>query len=234
MHFITGFAIQVFAAVVLVRINSSRYSGPRNCESSIAIATAKLFTFLEKDWQFDDVIPAPKKPLKLPVVLSPEEVMQFLDCVDGAKHRAILTTCHAAGLRISEVICLKTDNIDSQRMVIRVDQGKGQKDRYVMLSPTLLEILRSWWRMNKPRHWLFPSDLPGQHISKDAVELACQKARRLSGIRKPITNSIGSLIQSHAMLPKQRIAGLCYLPTDTAEINCPSALKELTGCQSGM
>jgi hypothetical protein len=155
--------------------------------------------------------------------------MQFLDCVDGAKHRAILTTCHAAGLRISEVICLKTDNIDSQRMVIRVDQGKGQKDRYVMLSPTLLEILRSWWRMNKPRHWLFPSDLPGQHISKDAVELACQKARRLSGIRKPITNSIGSLIRSHAMLPKQKIAGLCYLPTDTAEINCPSALKELTG-----
>ena len=68
------------------------------------------------------------------------------------------------------MICLKTDDIDSQRMVIRVDQGKGQKDRYVMLSPTLLEILRSWWRADKPRHWLFPGDLPGQHISKDAVE----------------------------------------------------------------
>lgn len=159
--------------------------------SSVLIAVSALrFLYrvsLKKDWQFDDVIPAPKKPLKLPVVLSPEEVMQFLDCVDGAKHRAILTTCYAAGLRISEVICLKTDDIDSQRMVIRVDQGKGQKDRYVMLSPTLLEILRSWWRVNKPRHWLFPGDLPGQHISKDAVELACQKARRLSGIRKSIT-----------------------------------------------
>lgn len=64
---------------------------------------------------------------------------------------------------------------------------KGQKDRYVMLSPKLLEILRSWWRVNKPRCWLFPSDIPGHHISKDAVEQACQKARRISGIRKPIT-----------------------------------------------
>jgi hypothetical protein len=121
------------------------------------------------------------------VVLSPEEVLQFLGCIDSAKHRAILTTCYAAGLRISEVVCLKTEDIDSQRMVIRVDQGKGQKDRYVMLSPTLLEILRTWWRVNKPRHWLFPGDIPGRHISKDAVELACQKARRLCGIRKPIT-----------------------------------------------
>ena len=70
-------------------------------------------------------------------------------------------------------------------MVIRVDQGKGQKDRYVMLSPKLLEILRSWWRVERPKQWLFPGDIPGQHISRDAVGQACQKARRLSGIRKP-------------------------------------------------
>ena len=158
---------------------------------SVLIAVAALrFLYkvsLKRDWRFDDVIPAPKKPQRLPVVLSPEEVLQFLGCIDSAKHRAILTTCYAAGLRISEVVCLKTEDIDSQRMVIRVDQGKGQKDRYVMLSPTLLEILRTWWRVNKPRHWLFPGDIPGRHISKDAVELACQKARRLCGIRKPIT-----------------------------------------------
>jgi integrase/recombinase XerD len=158
---------------------------------SVLIAVAALrFLYkvsLKRDWGFDDVIPAPKKPQRLPVVLSPEEVLKFLGCIDSAKHRAILTTCYAAGLRISEVVCLKTEDIDSQRMVIRVDQGKGQKDRYVMLSPTLLEILRTWWRVNKPRQWLFPGDIPGRHISKDAVELACQKARRLCGIRKPIT-----------------------------------------------
>jgi integrase len=72
-------------------------------------------------------------------------------------------------------------------MVIRVDQGKGQKDRYVMLSPKLLEILRNWWRVEKPKQWLFPGDIPGQHISRDAVGQACQKARQLSGIRKPIS-----------------------------------------------
>ena len=158
---------------------------------SILIAIAALrFLYkvsLKKDWIFEDVIPAPKKPQKLPVVLSPEEVLHFLNCVGGTMHRAILTTCYAAGLRSSEVVRLKPTHIDSQRMVIRVEQGKGQKDRYVMLSPKLLEILRSWWRVSKPRCWLFPSDIPGHHISKDAVEQACQKARRISGIRKPIT-----------------------------------------------
>ncbi len=114
---------------------------------SVLIAVAALrFLYkvsLKKKWNFEDVIPAPKKPQKLPVVLSPEEVLHFLSCVGSAKHRAILTTCYAAGLRISEVICLKPTDIDSQRMVIRVEQGKGQKDRYVMLSPKLLEILPS-------------------------------------------------------------------------------------------
>jgi len=92
---------------------------------SVLIAVAALrFLYkvsLKKDWRFDDVIPAPKKPQKLPVVLSPEEVLHFLSCVDSTKHRAILTTCYAAGLRISEVLCLKPPDIDSQRMVIRVE-----------------------------------------------------------------------------------------------------------------
>ena len=158
---------------------------------SILIAVAALrFLYkvsLRKDWTLEDVIPAPKKPQKLPVVLSPEEVLQFLECVRSAKHRAILTTCYAAGLRISEAVRLTVPDIDSARMVIRVDQGKGQKDRYVMLSPRLLEILRDWWRVERPKHWLFPGDLPGQHISKDAVEQACQKAHRRCSIPKPTT-----------------------------------------------
>jgi integrase/recombinase XerD len=159
--------------------------------SSVITAVAALrFVYkvsLKKNWHFEDVIPTPKIPQKLPVVLSPGEVLRFLDSIKSTKHRAILTTCYAAGLRISEAVCLKTTDIDSQRMVIHVDQGKGQKDRYVMLSPTLLEILRSWWRVTKPRHWLFPGDIPGQHISTFAVGWACKKARKISGIRKLIT-----------------------------------------------
>ncbi len=158
---------------------------------SVLIAVSALrFLYkvsLKKDWTFEDVIPAPKKPQRLPVVLSPEEVLQFLACVGSTKHRAILTTCYGAGLRISEAVCLRPPDIDSRRMVIRVEQGKGQKDRYVMLSPRLLETLRSYWRAVRPKRWLFEGDVSGQPISTSAVELACQKARRLSGIRKPIT-----------------------------------------------
>ena len=159
---------------------------------SVLIAVSALrFLYkvsLKKDWVFEDVIPAPKKPQRLPVVMSPEEVLQFLGCVGSTKHRAILTTCYAAGLRVSESVRLKPTDIDSQRMVIRVEQGKGQKDRYVMLSPKLLEIHRNYWRTARPQGgWLFNGDVPGRPITTDAVELACRKAAQLSGIRKPIT-----------------------------------------------
>jgi integrase/recombinase XerD len=158
---------------------------------SILIAVAALrFLYkvsLQRAWPFDEVIPAPKKPQKLPVVLSPEEVLHFLECIASTKHRAILTTCYAAGLRISEAVHLKPKDVDSQRMVIRVEQGKGQKDRYVMLSPKLLQTLRNYWRAVRPDGWLFDGDVAGQPITRSAVELACQKARQLSGIGKPIS-----------------------------------------------
>ena len=158
---------------------------------SILIAVAALrFLYkvtLHKDWSFEDIIPAPKKPQKLPIVLSPEEVRHFLSCVPSPKHRTILTVCYAAGLRISEAVGLRPSDIDSQRMVIRVEQGKGQKDRYVMLSPKLLETLRDWWRMDKPRPWLFPGDIPGRHITRYAVGEACREAHRRCHIPKPIT-----------------------------------------------
>ena len=159
--------------------------------SSILIAVAALrFLYnitLHKDWSLEEIIPAPKRPQKLPIVLSPEEVLQFLSCVQGIKHRTILTICYAAGLRISEAVRLKVGDIDSQRMVIRVEQGKGQKDRFVMLSPKLLQILRNWWPVDKPKEWLFPGDLAGSPITREAVGQACQKAHRNCGISKPIT-----------------------------------------------
>ena len=158
---------------------------------SLLIAVAALrFLYrvtLHKDWSVEDIIPAPKKPQKLPIVLSPEEVLHFLSCISSPKDRAILTTCYAAGLRVSEAVRLKPPEIDSQRMVIRVEQGKGQKDRYVMLSSRLLEPLRGWWRIEKPKPWLFPGHIVGRYISRSAVELACQEAHRTSHIPKPIT-----------------------------------------------
>jgi len=158
--------------------------------SILVVTSALRFLYkvtLKKDWHFDDIIPAPKKPQTLPVVLSPKEVLQFLDSIANVKHRAILSCCYGAGLRISEAVRLTAPAIDSSRMVIRVEQGKGQKDRYVMLSPRLLEILRAWWLRERPKHWLFPGNLPDLHISRHAVNEACQKAHRLCRIPKPIT-----------------------------------------------
>jgi len=142
---------------------------------------------LKKDWCFKDILPVPKKPQTLPIVLSPEEVLHFLACIWSRKHRAILTSCYAAGLRISEAVALTLPAIDSQRMVLRVEQGKGQKDRYVMLSPKLLEILRDWWRVERPDHWLFPGDKPDRHITTNSVALACRHVQRICKIPKPIT-----------------------------------------------
>ena len=169
-----------------------RRSDARNLAEFLSRATTRRVVgrykvTLHKDWTLPEIIPAPKKPQKLPIVLSPEEVLHFLSCVPSPKHRTILTTCYAAGLRISEAVRLKPPHIDSQRMVIRVELGKGQKDRYVMLSPRLLEVLRDWWRLEKPKPWLFPGDIPGRHITSHAVELACREAHRASRISKPIT-----------------------------------------------
>jgi site-specific recombinase XerD len=158
--------------------------------SSVSVITGALrFLYkvtLKRDWAIDE-IPMPKRPFKLPVILSREEVLHFLDSVDSVKHRAILMTAYAAGLRVSEVTHLKVSDIDSQRMMLRVDQGKGRKDRYVMLSPRLLEVLRDYWKTLRPTLWLFPGDLIGQPITRCAVEMACQKAHRASAITKPIT-----------------------------------------------
>ena len=97
-----------------------------------------------------------REPSKLPVVLSADEVVRFLEAIPSLKSRTALTTVYAAGLRVSEVVLLKVADIDSQRMVIRVEQGKGGKEGYVMLSPQLLRILRTYWRLARPKRWLFP------------------------------------------------------------------------------
>lgn len=130
----------------------------------------------------------PRTPKKLPLVLSPQEVRRLLEAVADPQHRAILTTIYAAGLRVGEATQLRVEDIDSQRMVVRVRQGKGQKDRYALLTPSLLQELRRYWRARRPRDWLFPSPKdPDRPIAKATVQEACRKARVLAGLRKPVT-----------------------------------------------
>ena len=132
-------------------------------------------------------IPTAKEPRQLPVVLSADQVVRFLEAVPNLKHRTALTTAYAAGLRVSEVLSLKVDNIDSSRMLIHVEQGKGRKDRYVMLSPQLLTILRSYYRLAKPRRpWLFPGRGDGP-IAPAVLHAACRTAGKAAGLTKHVT-----------------------------------------------
>jgi site-specific recombinase XerD len=126
-----------------------------------------------------------REPRKLPVVLSPEEVARLLDAAPGPKYKAALSVAYGAGLRVSEVVALKIGDIDSKRMVIRVEQGKGRKDRYVMLSPHLLELLRAWWKAARPQGWLFPGRDPVQPTRQ--LNRACHAAAHMAGIGKTVS-----------------------------------------------
>jgi integrase/recombinase XerD len=128
-----------------------------------------------------------KEPKKLPTVLSADEIARFLQAVPGLRNRAALTTAYGAGLRVSEVVALRIGDIDSSRMVIRIEQGKGGKDRYVMLSPQLLTILRAYWRLAKPAHWLFPGRDGDQPVSTATLQAACRVAAREAGLDKTVT-----------------------------------------------
>jgi integrase/recombinase XerD len=132
-------------------------------------------------------IPYPRTSKQLPAVLSPEEVVRLLQAVRQPKHRAVLATIYATGLRISEALALKVGDIDSQRMVVNVRQGKGRKDRTVMLSPQLLEVLRCYARQARPTDWLFPGRRRDCPLHETAVQRACVAARRTAGITKRAT-----------------------------------------------
>jgi len=121
-----------------------------------------------------------KKPKKLPVVLSQGEVAQLLATPKKLKHRALLTTLYAAGLRVSELVGLRVADIDSKRMAIRVRQGKGNKDRYVMLSPMLLELLRAYWKERRPKERLFPVTVRCVQVMCAAMARKAKLAKRVS------------------------------------------------------
>ena len=132
-------------------------------------------------------IPYAREPRTLPVVLGADEVVRFLEAVPSLKTRAALTTAYAAGLRASETVGLKIGDIDSGRMVIRVEHGKGGKDRYVMLSAQLLGILRTYWRLARPKTWLFPGRDGTKPIDVQVLYSACRSAGAAADLAKRVT-----------------------------------------------
>ena len=130
-------------------------------------------------------LPGAKAPSTLPELLNRDELVRLFGVTTNLKHRALLMTAYAAGLRASELGRLLISDIDSQRMCVRVDQGKGNKDRYVPLSPRLLEELREYWRRVRPEHWLFPNQVLGRPMSRHGVARIYDRAKEKAGIAKP-------------------------------------------------
>jgi integrase/recombinase XerD len=133
-----------------------------------------------------EYIAPPRRPFTLPTILSPTEVAALLTAPHNLKHRAILTTLYAAGLRVAELCQLQVTDIDSARMVLKVQQGKGQHDRSIMLSPKLLPLLRQYWRQDKPQPWLFPGTPRTRPITTKAVYLICRHAGQAAHLSKAI------------------------------------------------
>jgi integrase/recombinase XerD len=127
------------------------------------------------------------QPRKAPIVLSPDEVARFLEAAPGIKYKAAFSVAYGAGLRVSEVASLKISDIDSKRMMLRIEQGKGHKDRYAMLSPTLLELLRDWYRIARPQGWLFSGQNPINPITARQLTRACHAAAEMADLKKRVT-----------------------------------------------
>jgi site-specific recombinase XerD len=159
---------------------------PESINSFVSSVQFLYLTTLEMPWG-KQCFPRVRRAHKLPIVLSPEEVGKFFDNVPSLKYRAALMTCYGAGLRISEAVALKVSDIDSSRMLLRVEEGKGRKDRYVMLSPRLLAVLRCYWRVARPKLYLFPSWRQNRHLCATSLSLACRDASRTCGLNKRIT-----------------------------------------------
>lgn len=150
---------------------------------------------LRREWGVARV-PFHRRGVRLPEILGEQEVARVLDACEKLRDRALLECVYGCGLRLGEVRHLKVSDIDSGRMVLRVEQGKGSKDRYVTLPQTLLGTLRSYWLESKPQHWLFPGQEPGQPLSDKTVQQTLRKALRAAGVTKRV--SVHSLRHSFA------------------------------------
>jgi integrase/recombinase XerD len=177
-------------------------------------------------------LPFVREPRKLPVVLSPQEVARLLDAAPGLKYKAALSVAYGAGLRASEIISLKVTDIDSARMVIRVEQGKGRKDRYVMLSQHLLELLRAWWKQARPQGWLFPGQNRVNPLTTRQLNRACHAAAQMAEIDKPVSlHTLRHSFATHLLEQKTDIRVIQVLlghkKLDTTALYTRVALKAL-------
>jgi integrase/recombinase XerD len=128
-----------------------------------------------------------REPRRIPAILSPDEVARLPEAVLDPQHKAALSVAYGAGLRVSEVVALKVSDIDSKRMLLKVEQGKGRKDRFAMLSPQLLVLLREWYRISRPRIWLFPGQDPTNHLTARQFNRIVHAAARTAQIKKRVT-----------------------------------------------
>jgi len=188
-----------------------RYFEHLTLERQLAPASVRLayngirFLYLQVlEWPAVDLeVTLPKRPQRIPALLTRTEVAAILDACDKPRYRTMLTVCYGCGLRLSEVLALRVGDIDGERRLLRIEQGKGAKDRLVPLSPTLLEALRAYWRLYRPREWLF-SGRCGEALSPTALQKAYTRAKRQAGITKP--GGIHAL--RHAYATHQLAAGL--------------------------
>ena len=152
-----------------------------------AISAVRFFFngVLHRDWPLQ--ILYQRAPQRVPVTLSPEEVRRLLAAVPGLRERAAMEIAYGAGLRLNEVLHLKLTDIDSQKMLIRVEQGKGKVDRNVMLSASLVETLRAYWKERKPRGWLFPGHPPTRPLHATVIQRAFKAAKQAAQIAKPVS-----------------------------------------------
>ena len=177
--------IEAIRQYQLYLLNERKISPDAVGQYTSAVKFLYLVT-LEMPWT-NEYFPRARCPRKLPVVLSYEEVLAFFDHVPSLKYRAALMVCYGAGLRISEAVALKVSDIDSKRGLIRVEQGKGRKDRYAMLSPRLLDVLRRYYRATRPPDYLFPSWRQDRHLSSTSLQMACREAALRARIAKRVT-----------------------------------------------
>lgn len=187
--------------------------------------------------EFGERLATVRSPDRLPVVLSPEEVALLLHCAPSLKYKAALSVAYGCGLRVSEIIHLKIGDIDSGRMLIRVEQGKGRKDRYVMLSPVLLELLRTWWRKARPMGWLFPGRDPAQPITTRQLNRACHAAAATAALDKRVSfHTLRHSFATHLLERKTDIRVIQVLlghkKLDTTALYTRVALKTLGDVRS--
>ena len=169
--------------VYLVEVKGTKWG----VYNQVVSALRFLFREIVRRGEIVEDIRCARPEKKLPVVLSLEETNRFFAAIHNFKHRVILMTAYGAGLRISEAVRLRLDDIDSERMVIRVRQGKNKKDRYTKLSPILLDLLRRYWWAARPQELLFTGRRPQQPISVSTLQSVCRLAQREAGIPKAIT-----------------------------------------------